>query len=281
MSHKSWIYTLNNPTDIDKNQFKAFICNRHRCALEYGENNTPHLQGVITFCSSKRLSALKKLNGRAHWEASVSVIDALNYCTKGEIIIDEDNRVQGKRTELEDAIQTLKDTTSLREVALQHPLVWIKFKRGILDFWKEWTDENMDEWTPTEVIVIWGPTGTGKSRMAREIDKKLYNVPEPINGSLWLDNYRNESTILLDDFYGWIKYHTLLQLTDGYNFQLPIKGSFISRHWKRVIITSNNAPEDWYNRDEISALLRRITKIIHLESVEISEEIINEPVCDL
>lgn len=264
MSHKSWIYTLNNYTESDISQFKAFITNRHRCALEVGENGTPHMQGVITFPNSKRLSALKKLNGTAHWEPTQSLIDALNYCTKGEIVIDIDNREQGRRSDLEQAVDTMKETMSLRQVALQHPVVWIKHKKGLLDFWKEWTDEQLSNWTETEVIVIWGESGTGKSKMARKIDPSLYTVPEPINGSLWLDNYRNEETILLDDFYGWIKYHTLLQITDGYNFQLPVKGSFVSRHWKRVIFTSNKPYEEWYNREECDALSRRITKVIHL-----------------
>ena len=55
------------------------------------------------------------------------------------------------------------------------------------------------------------------------MDPNLYNVPEPNNGSLWFDGYRGQKTILLDDFYGWIKYHTLLQITDGYPYQAPTK----------------------------------------------------------
>lgn len=84
---RSWCYTLNNYTELDINQFKAFSCKKHRCAKEIGEKGTQHLQGAITFSRGYRISQLKKLNPRAHWEISKTK-DAENYCTKGEIIID-------------------------------------------------------------------------------------------------------------------------------------------------------------------------------------------------
>jgi len=263
-SHKSWGYTLNNYTEDEVAQFKAFICNRHRCAKEVGVEGTPHLQGTITFEKTCRLSALKKLNSRAHWYNILpkNLTASYNYCTKGEIIIDINNTNQGKRTDIEDAMNLLKETRNMRAVALEFPVVYIKMHKGMQAWLKETID--LPDIFPCEVIVIWGKSGAGKSRKAREIDPKLYNMPEPINGTVWFDGYKGQETVLLDDFYGWLKYHTLLQMTDIYNMQMPVKGSFIDRQWKRVIITSNSPPEEWYNREEITALQRRIHKVIQL-----------------
>ena len=87
---------------------------------------------------------------------------------------------------------------------------------------------------------------------------------EPINGNIWFDNYTGQEDILLDDFYGWIKYHTLLQLLDGYLCNYQLKGSTVWKNWSRVFITSNKDPSEWYNRPEWDALRRRITTIEHI-----------------
>lgn len=264
--HRTWCYTLNNYTDDEINKLKVLTVKMHRCAKEVGENGTPHLQGAITFERTYRMAALKKLFPRAHWKPGIT-IDPENYCIKGEIIIDIVNREQGKRTDLAEAIEVGR-TEGYREMAIAHPETFVKYHRGLKELL--FTIEEPKEWYDTKVYIFWGPTGSGKSRKARQMDPNLYNIPEPNNGSLWFDGYRGQKTILLDDFYGWIKYHTLLQITDGYPYQAPTKGSFVHRQWDTVIITSNKPPEKWYNRDEINALKRRITSIEHVTVTEVS-----------
>lgn len=265
-AHRTWGYTINNYTDDEINKLKVLTVKMHRCAKEVGENGTPHLQGAITFERTYRMAALKKLFPRAHWKPG-KTCDPENYCIKGEIIIDTVNREQGKRTDLAEAIEVGR-TEGYREMAIAHPETFVKYHRGLKELL--FTIEEPKEWYDTKVYIFWGPTGSGKSRKARQMDPNLYNVPEPNNGSLWFDGYRGQKTILLDDFYGWIKYHTLLQITDGYPYQAPTKGSFVHRQWDTVIITSNKPPEKWYNRDEITALTRRITSIEHVTVTEVS-----------
>lgn len=265
-AHRTWCYTINNYTDDEIDKLKVLTVKMHRCAKEVGENGTPHLQGAITFERTYRMAALKKLFPRAHWKPG-KTCDPENYCIKGEIIIDTVNREQGKRTDLAEAIEVGK-AEGYREMAIAHPETFVKYHRGLKELL--FTIEEPKEWYDTKVYIFWGPTGSGKSRKARQMDPKLYNVPEPNNGSLWFDGYRGQKTILLDDFYGWIKYHTLLQITDGYPYQAPTKGSFVHRQWDTVIITSNKPPEKWYNRDEINALTRRITLIEHVTVTEVS-----------
>lgn len=261
MSSRSWIYTLNNYTDEDIQQLKAFTVRRHRSCKEVGESATAHLQGAITFTRNYRLSQLKKLNPKIHWEIS-RCKDAENYCTKGEIIIDVQPE-QGKRNDLQIAISAIESRQSIVDIARSAPPVYIKYHKGLLAY-RNAIQPRITQFTKPYVHVIFGEPGSGKTKMVFESGKEIYNVMEPINGSLWFDGYEGHEAILLDDFYGWIKYHTLLQLLDGYPMQLPIKGSTVWKNWTTVFITSNKHPSQWYTRDEIDALTRRISQITEL-----------------
>lgn len=258
---KTWIYTLNNFLETEVEQLRALETQRHRCCIETGETGTIHLQGTIVFKTQYRLTQLKKLLPRAHWEVCKFVTTSFNYCTKGTIIIDTDNTNQGKRSDVLNAIEHMK-TGGIKQVARETPLEYLKFHRGLLSIIE---DLYLPIEIDTRVIVYWGKSGSGKSRAAWDYDPNLYNVPEPINGSVWFNGYSDQKTILLDDFYGWLKYHTLLQYTDRYPFQVPTKGGFVHRKWNTVIITSNEPPDKWYQRHEIDALSRRIYSITHFE----------------
>ena len=211
------------------------------------------------------MTALKKLSPRAHWEACLAIDAALNYCTKGEIIIDTNESVQGRRSDLEYGITAMK-SGGLDQVAEEHPMVFVKYHKG-LEALRQRLVKTKKRYE-VEIIYLWSEQkGTGKSHMAREIDEDLYNVPEPNQngGALWFDGYEGEETILLDDFYGWIKYSTLLQITDIYPMRVAVKTSFAKREWTRVIITSNLPPEELYpNIEDTGAFLRRISKTVHL-----------------
>lgn len=260
---KSWVYTLNNYTENDCAALKALTVIRHRCCKE--EGSTPHLQGAVTFERSYRLTQLKKLFPAAHWEVSKTK-DPENYCIKGEIIIDTNNSKQGNRTDLSLGCELVCKEGN-RALALKYPSTFVKYHKG-LSLLKNILDEGND-WFETKTIIYWGESGSGKSRKVRKYCKdnnlRLYNVPEPINGSIWFDNYDDHEAILLDDFYGWIKYHTLLQVCDGYAMQMPVKGCFVQRKWTHVFITSNKPPNEWYpSRDEMVAFDRRVSTIEHL-----------------
>lgn len=261
---KSWAYTLNNYTEEDVELMKRLECKRHRGGKEVGESGTPHLQGTITFAKSYRLAALKKIHPKVHWEPCKSVEASLNYCAKGVVYVDTNNSQQGKRTDLEEAVIALKEG-GLQKVAEDVPTAYVKFNRGLAALQQELLASKTKDFETT-VTVFWGNPGCGKSSTCRAIDPDLYSVPEPINGTIWFDGYRGQKTILLDDFYGWIKYHTLLQWLDRYPLQIPVKGGFVWRQWTQVLITSNKPPDKWYNRDEIDALMRRITEVNNLSS---------------
>jgi len=95
----------------------------------------------------------------------------------------------------------------------------------------------------------------------------VYNKP---SGNLWFDGYNQEQCILLDDYDGYMPYRFLLQLLDRYPMLLPVKGSYIHINSPIIAITAEYPPTMFYIAEhaDIQQLLRRITQIRHIESVD-------------
>lgn len=122
---------------------------------------------------------------------------------------------------------------------------------------------------PVDVVVYWGAPGTGKTRRVYELTPMvdLYQLNTSTR-PIWWDGLLDQSTILMDDFAGQIPMPELLQLLDRYQYQLPIKGGFTWKKYKRVYITSNLNPRAWYPNatpEQQQALLRRISRIVHFK----------------
>lgn len=243
-------------------QLKALTVSRIRLCAEIGESETKHIQGAITFKRAYRLAALKKLFPSAHWEIA-KTNDPENYCIKGELLYDVQPEQRKRSSGLSDARDLLCNGKRLRDVAIELPDVYMRHWRG-LERWEQVRSAPTETYFETRVTVLWGDSGVGKSRRAREAYPDIYNVAEPEGSVLWFDGYCGQEAILLDDFYGWIKYHRLLQLLDVYPLRLQVKGGWVERNWKTVIITSNKHPDQWYASMQgkmTPALDRRLHKI--------------------
>jgi len=111
---------------------------------------------------------------------------------------------------------------------------------------------------PVDVIVIWGPPGTGKSKYALEEFPGAYWKQR----SNWWDAYQDHETVVLDEFYGWIPYDMLLRICDRYPLLLETKGGQVNFVAKTIVFTSNQVPERWYKNVHFQAFIRRVTKWI-------------------
>lgn len=105
---------------------------------ERGENGVRHYQGYVELSAPQRMSYMKKLLPRAHWEKRKRTRDECrNYCMKedtriaGPFEIGEWQRHQGARTDLSAAIATAKTTLNIAQVAKDHPVEFVKFNRGL------------------------------------------------------------------------------------------------------------------------------------------------------
>lgn len=83
---KRWCFTLNNYSENDKILLtEKFNSSKDLYIIgeEIGESGTPHLQGYVNFSNKIRLTALKKINPKIHWEkCKGSEEDNIKYCSK-------------------------------------------------------------------------------------------------------------------------------------------------------------------------------------------------------
>lgn len=97
-----------------------------------------------------------------------------------------------------------------------------------------------------EIICYIGPSGTGKSRAAREAYPQAYWGPK----GKWWDGYCGQETVIVDEMYGHrFSFSELLQLLDRYPFQVETKGGVRQFTSRRIVFTSNQDPQDWYNAE--------------------------------
>lgn len=227
---------------------------------EVGKEGTPHLQGAVTFKKAKSLTGVKKLQVRAHWEEAIAEEALFKYSGKdGELAIDIDNRVgKGKRTDLQDAIQAMKDN-GLRSMALEHSSVFVKYPQGMIKLSGMMRTPRKEK---PQVIWFGGPTGIGKTHAIVELEgmdqDKVWFAGDDLK---WLDGYEGQEVAVFDDFRGdMCKFRWLLRLLDQYPVRGQNKGGYVEFVAKRIYITSAFRPISVFNKtaEEVEQLTRRI-----------------------
>lgn len=275
-----WCFTLNNPTDeekavvsgIDPESVKYLIVGQ-----EVGESGTPHLQGFINLKKKKTLKGIKGLiSNRAHFEpARGTDEDNKKYCGKdGNILVEVGTpHCQGKRTDLDALVSELLDSKSLTVVAEKFPAQYVRYHRGLNQLMLDHPLMQTYRQWKTDVIVYVGPPGCGKSRTVALVDPGAYWKPR----GKWWCGYTGQETVILDDFYGWIPFDDLLRLCDRYPLRVETKGGSRAFVARKMFITSNALPSEWYNPEfgNIGALYRRLTELKWWDGV--SNEFVNPP----
>ncbi|MDB4302203.1 hypothetical protein N9924_01410 [bacterium] len=274
---KHWCWTLNNYTTDEEDHIKQ-LGQQFPEPIQYlvygretGEEGTHHLQGFISF---KNKIGFKRAKGlicdRAHFESAKGTPkQAANYCTKdGDF--EEWGQVpygQGHRSDLKQVIEKLQNGATMRAIAKDHPSDIIRYGSGIIrarQFYRPKREK------PPTIWVLWGRTGTGKTRRVWEyadLDELWVH-----SGDRWFDGYDGQRGVLFDDFDGsWFKLTYLLKLIDRYVMQVPIKGGF--QWWcpTTIYITSNLNPTDWYptaNEEHKRALKRRLREFGHVQECQ-------------
>lgn len=267
-------FTLNN---YSEQEYEAVLALPHKYLIvgKEGAEATPHLQGYLELEKQLSLSTLKTMIPRAHLEKRRGTAQqAADYCKKEGDYVESGKLSQpGRRNDIHEMYAKVKEKKTDYEIQEAHPEAYARYYKA-LDRMRYNCAIQDNQYQPVEVLVFVGDAGTGKTKAAYEVDPGLYH--QSIGESLWWDGYQGQETVLLDDFYGNIKYGLLLQLLDGYRFNLPIKGGFTWKQWKRVIITSNKDPKDWYRQGLTPALERRLSETRHFCS-EVPDSITRQP----
>lgn len=227
---------------------------------------TPHLQGYVELTSKRTMGGLKKLIG----VSTIHLEKAKGNCAQNQSYCKKDGNwsefgsplSQGSRSDLEAIQAEIDKGASNEEIADKYFSKWVIYRRSF-DAYRELKVQPRT-WK-TQVILLVGPTGVGKTRFVVDQagDRELYVW----GGDRWFDGYVGQDLVLLDDFEGHgINYKFLLRLLDRYPMRVPVKGSFVEWHPRKIYITSNQRPETWRwdpPQYDVSALLRRIT-ITHI-----------------
>ncbi len=134
---------------------------------------------------------------------------------------------------------------------------FLRYNRGIRDYIGLSQTSRDDQ---TRVLVLWGPTGSGKSRFARDTSNIISNYWLDKNngtGATWFDGYYGQPLLVIDEFYGWVPRDFILRVIDRYPMRVQTKGGSMNFRSKTVIITSNLHPEHWWSRIGLGQAARR------------------------
>lgn len=185
-------------------------------------------------CKEKHcVEARTKGNGRMNWETSKPT-------EIGRYMGD----AQGKRTDVDDIKEAIKKGASFNEVCELNFSFAMKHARSLRDYIVE--QQPKRDWK-TEVKVIWGDSGTGKSRWCRETYPDAYWLSKSNTGNVWWNGYNGQEVVIIDDFYGWIPFDYYLHLTDRYPMSGETKGGMVNLRPRVIVITSNREPRKWYS----------------------------------
>lgn len=269
---RAWCFTVNNYTDADVNTVNRIQCDY----IVYGFEKAPttgtkHIQGYLYFKSMKSFNQIKSmLPNQTHIErARGSSQKNKEYCTKeGEWIERGEIPKQGKRNDLEDCCELIKEKRDMKVAIEEYPEVVAKYPRGIAtiyNYYKKPTDFHRKE--KRKVIWLYGDAGVGKTYRAKEIFKENGYKPEDVylytSGSKeFINGFQSEKGALLDDFrHDQIPFAVLLKMLDPWNdCTVNTKGGFAWWMCDLVVITCVKSPQEEFRGidEDLNQLLRRV-----------------------
>lgn len=275
---KGWCYTLNNYSNNDVLVLQALLAipanavAYHIFQPEMGAQGTPHIQGFIYFSARKRRSTVSGiLPGAPHLEPNKGTPrQAADYCRKddtrdpnadfgvfeaGECPEHE----QGKRNDLLAVKHLIDEGTHLWSIPDADETLFATVSRNhrSLGIYESHKTRGRDY--KTALHIHEGSPGTYKSHAAQQYANSY--ALEHGNSGAWFDGYEpnQHETIVADEFGGhFMPYTTLKRMTDRYPMNVETKGGRVAFRAKRLVITSNIPPENWY-KQPFPELERRIT----------------------
>ncbi len=275
-----WVFTINNP-ERDGCRFIA-LC-REKLDIRYivlqrecGKNGTVHQQGFLQLNKRVRITALKKVSPRAHWEVRKgSPKQASDYCQKEEGRLDgpfewgtmKTNK-PGRRSDLVNLAALINGGARISEVRDSMPEMLLRYSRGISALIRS---QPLKMRGIPDVTLLYGPTGCGKTRHVFDqfIDGLHKLWTSNLDGGLWFDRYDGHASVLLDDFGGALtgfKLAAVLRLFDRYPVSAPVKADYTNWNPESIYVTTNYHPREWYKwgfrECQYPALKRRFNRVL-------------------
>jgi len=253
---KAWCFTAYDPNL--KDEWLAHATISYYC---YGveicpETGRKHWQGYLELTNKCELSRLKKtFPPQIHWEKRKGTqLEAINYCKKDGLFHEHGSRItQGARSDLDAVKAAIVGGATIESIADDHFGAWVQYNKAFVEYKR--LKQPKRDWV-TNVHVLWGATGSGKSRYA--VEQGATFVEYDKNG--FMHGYDNQEVVCFDDFdTKTMTREVFLRLTDRYHTTCNVKGGSMTWNPKTIYFTSNLSPHDWYDAD--MAIQRRITSI--------------------
>lgn len=285
-------FTYNNPSEEDmeviRRQTEELLMEHLLGAVISKEHwtggGTPHLQGFLRFKKEITVNTEWRVRNGLHHACLFRAICSSEanwaYCKKagpkhtphkpewGEGVWVEvgDAGSQGKRTDIDAVNDAIQDGMGLSEVARTFPNVFVKYHGGVTDLHHR-SQKRRRLSTLPRILVLYGATGTGKSRMAHHLCDGMgteYHVKHGSTGKWW-NGYDGQPTIILEEFRGSIPFSTLLMMMDRYGLQLEYKGGVTQCKADTIVVCSPVHPKQWYQNlgaeeGSLDQLKRRLTE---------------------
>lgn len=247
MSRRShgFCFTLNNYTDSDEKVLEKVDCTY----IVYGKEEapstgTPHLQGYVYFKSNRGLpGVIAALPRRCHVEpARGTALQNYEYCSKSGVICERGERPADKRR---------RDPSGSADYALAlklaragdfeniDPMLFTRYYSTYLKIRSAFLQsESLKPLDQLPGEFYYGPSGTGKSLLARQLHPNAYIK----NCNKWWDGYTGQDTVIIDDISPPLAKalcHHIKNWVDHYPFTAEVKGGSLFIRPKIIIMTSN------------------------------------------
>lgn len=268
---RNYVFTLNNPTEEDQDTvYGLHTIDPHVVyavvGMEVGASGTPHYQGFLCFSQPKSLKQLREIFDKAHYEPKRGTFQqAADYCKKdgnyyewGTLPMDQDKRGAAGKDAFEEMMRETIELVRAGNYKDIHAVMTTHIRACEYRILKE--QQQMRNLLTLdgdmEHVWYWGPAGTGKSLKARTENPGCYLKM----CNKWWDGYNGEDVVLIEDFdknHNVLVHHMKIW-ADRYAFKAEVKGGCIDIRPKKIIVTSNYAPEEiWHDLADLEPILRR------------------------
>lgn len=278
---KRWCFTSHNvPAPVfDQSKMEALEFQQEICP----KSGRLHWQGWVVFNDRFRMQPVKGMlgNNNIHLEKMKgSILSNRKYCSKTHCTMTEDTTIhtgivlrQGDMflTQVpgthkffgnvpdEDAthkwqalkmsmLNVAKGEEEYRDAVQSNFQLMVQYPTGIKQILTELVAPTTNS-RPVVNVCIWGVAGAGKTRWVFKnwTVKDVYFKSKPTASADWWDGYQGQKVVVWDDFYGEHKFSDMLNWTDTYFRQVPVKGAFVWLRNTINVFTSNKDPSTWWS----------------------------------